>query len=311
MPHLNLRTLDPGRDRDAVASLIHRSTNAWYRAHRGVDAFACPPDACRIFCDTYDALDPGEGLVVEDADTGEIVGSAFVHPRDTHISLGIVNVAPERFGQGIARRMIDAAVARSERVGKPLRLVSSAMNLDSFSLYTRAGFVPRQLFQDLVLTVPEGGLAGDTPAGVDRVRPGRIGDAPALAEVEARLAGIRRERDIAHFLENRDGIWSVRVIEDANGAPTGWLAASAHPASRIVGPGVVATEADAAALLWAHLDDQRGHTPLFLVPADAAELVATAYRWGARNVEMHVAQVRGAWTKPSGIVFPTFLPETG
>lgn len=310
MPHLRLRPLEP-RDWDAVAALIHRSTNAWYRANRGFDAFACPPADCRIFCQTYDALDPGECLVVEDEDTGAIVGSCFVHPRDTHISLGIVNVDPERFGQGIARRMLDAAVALSERTGRPLRLVSSAMNLDSLSLYTRAGFVPRQLFQDMVVTVPQEGLAGAAPEGVARVRPGREGDAPALAALEERLAGIRRERDIAHFLQNRDGIWSVRVIEDGNGTPTGWLAASAHPASRIVGPGVAASEADAAALLWTHLDAQRGQTPLFLAPADAAELVATAYGWGARNVETHVAQVRGPWRRPAGIVFPTFLPETG
>ena len=33
----------------------------------------------------------------------------------------------------------------------PVRLVSSAQNLDSFSLYTRQGFTPIQTFQDLYL----------------------------------------------------------------------------------------------------------------------------------------------------------------
>jgi hypothetical protein len=50
---------------------------------------------------------------------------------------------------------------------------------------------------------------------------------------------------------------------------------------------------------------------VFLVPATATTLVQTAYRWGARNVELHVAQARGDTPMGSGITFPTFLPETG
>ena len=36
-------------------------------------------------------------------------------------------------------------------------LISSAMNLDSFSLYNRVGFRPRMVFQDTLLSVPETG----------------------------------------------------------------------------------------------------------------------------------------------------------
>ena len=32
------------------------------------------------------------------------------------------------------------------------------MNLDSFTLYNRCGFVPRQVFQDMYIEIPEGGL---------------------------------------------------------------------------------------------------------------------------------------------------------
>ena len=51
--------------------------------------------------------------------------------------------------------------------------------------------------------------------------------------------------------------------------------------------------------------------PVFLVPVDAAGLVARAYAWGGRNVEMHVHQVRGACPPMHGVTLPTFMPETG
>ena len=35
------------------------------------------------------------------------------------------------------------------------------------------------------------------------------------------------------------------------------------------------------------------------------------YALGAKNCELHFAQVRGAWTAPAGVVMPTFMPETG
>jgi hypothetical protein len=34
------------------------------------------------------------------------------------------------------------------------------------------------------------------------------------------------------------------------------------------------------------------------------------YYWGARNCEIHFAQVRGEYWSPSGVVMPTFMPET-
>ena len=48
----------------------------------------------------------------------------------------------------------------------------------------------------------------------------------------------------------------------------------------------------------------------FLVPCAAAALVRTAYSWGARNVELHVAQSTAPASTARGIVFPTFMPET-
>ncbi len=57
-------------------------------------------------------------------------------------------------------------------------------------------------------------------------------------------------------------------------------------------------------------DGLRGKTLVFLAPCAAATLVRTAYAWGARNVELHVAQSTAPVADAKGIVFPTFMPET-
>ena len=55
----------------------------------------------------------------------------------------------------------------------------------------------------------------------------------------------------------------------------------------------------------------RGGPPVFLIPTHEFGIVAELYRWGARNVELHFAQVRGPSAPPDGIIMPSFLPESG
>ena len=244
-------------------------------------------------------------LVAEHPRTGRLMGSCFHHPRETHVSLGIMNVHPAYFGMGVARRLLRAITDDADARGLPVRLVSSAFNLDSYSLYTRAGFVPRRTYQDVLLAVPEGGLPHDAPRRA-QVRPATLADVPAMVALEEELTGIRRGGDFAHFVTNAQGIWHVSVLEGDRGRLDAFVGSVAHPGSRMVGPGVARTEDDAAAVLLAELDRHRGHSPVFLVPVDAAGLVARAYAWGGRNVEMHVHQVRGACPPMHGVTLPTF-----
>jgi ribosomal protein S18 acetylase RimI-like enzyme len=302
MDGLRLRVMEAG-DWTEVGELIHFSTNHWYQTQGRAGVFTGDPTECELFCRVYESLDPGCCLVVENTRTGRIVGSCFYHPRPTHISIGIVNVHPAYFGKGVGRRMIAAVAEKADEAGKPLRLVSSAMNLDSFSLYTRAGFVPRQMFQDMVLTVPIDGLPGGSDSAVRPVTPE---DIPAMVALEREVSGIEREKDYHYFLQNAEGIWKVLVLPGADGTVDGFLVSGT-----MIGPGVARTEAAAETLLRAMLDRHRGQTPLFLVPAECGSLVASLYALGAKNIELHVAQVRGAWSPPHGVVIPSFMPETG
>ena len=70
------------------------------------------------------------------------------------------------------------------------------------------------------------------------------------------------------------------------------------------------SEAAAEALLRAQLDRFRGKGVVFILPTEESGLVNTAYSLGARNCELHLGQVRGTARPVTGIVMPTFLPES-
>jgi hypothetical protein len=206
--------------------------------------------------------------------------------------------------------MMAEVIARADADGKPVApgLVGDEPGLFLAVHAARvraADGLPRH-----ALSVPGGGLPGVT---VDpRVRPATPADVPAMATLERELVGIERAGDYRYFLDNAEGIWHASVLPSADGAGLdGFLVSVAHPASNLLGPGVARTEESAAALVVAELDHHRGRTPVFLVPVQAASLVQQMYALGAKNCELHFAQVRGRWTEPLGVVLPTFMPETG
>ena len=309
MADFELQSMQP-EDWDEVAELIHSSTNDWYQTRGLGPIFPHGPESTRLFCQVYETLDPGCCVLAVDKRTDQIAGSCFYHPRETHVSLGIMNVRPTHFGTGIARRLLKFIIEFADAQKKPVRLVSSAFNLDSFSLYNRAGFIPRMAFQDMLLTVPETGL-DITTIGSERVRSATMEDVPAMAALELEINHLSRVKDLRYFVENKEGLWHVSVSEDERGRLDGFLVSVQHPGSNMLGPGIAKTDQQAAALILAELQHHRGRTPVFLVPVERAELVQTLYRWGARNCEIHFAQIRGAYQRPTGVVMPTFMPETG
>jgi hypothetical protein len=308
MSDITLRRMETS-DWTEVAELICVGTNYWYQTHGMRKIFGAGPESARLFCEVYEALDPGHCILAVDSATGRIMGSCFYHPRETHVSLGIMNVHPNYFGRSVARKLLNFVVHFSEQAKKPLRLVSSALNLDSFSLYSRAGFVPRQVFQDMFIKVPERGLMHNVQ-GMEQARSATLADVDAITALELELNHISRKKDYQHFLENKAGIWHVSVYENPQGGLDGFLVSVQHPGSNMLGPGVMRTAGQAAALIQGELNHNRGRSPVFLVPVDKTELVQTMYRWGATNCEIHFAQVLGDYTPPTGIFMPTLMPET-
>jgi GNAT superfamily N-acetyltransferase len=299
------------RDRYEVAELIYVSINVWYQKHGMAPIFVGGPRVTEVFYDVYNALEPGCAVVAENAATGRLMGSCFYHPRQHHVSLGIMNVHPNYFGQGVARALLQHIIDFTDQHGyKSLRLTQSALNLDSFSLYNRAGFVPRHAYQDMCLAVPRTGLA-QSAAGVERVRPATLEDVPAMAALEMDVSGITRAEDYRYSIANQAGFWHALVYESARGDIDGFMISSGHPAMNMLGPCLARSASEAAPLIVRALDHYRGRSPVFLIPVDQPELVRQAYDWGARNCELHFCQVRGAFQPFRGVNMPTFLPETG
>lgn len=304
----SLRPMLP-KDFDEVAELIFLSTNAWYQEHLGHRIFQGKPEDCRLFCEVYEDLDPGCGIVIENLKTDRIAGSCFFHPRETHVSLGIMNVHPNYFGAGIAGRLMRHIIEESELRQLPIRLISSALNLDSFSLYNRFGFAPTDIYQDMMIEVPKAGLPA-AKTTLPTVREAELSDFVAMGRVEFEVSGISRERDYCYFLENGNERWTTLVSENEEGEVDGFLVSINEPATRMIGPGVARTSASAEALLRRQLDLFRKQSVVFLLPTNERELVDTAYGWGARNCELHFTQVRGEAQPVAGVVMPAFLPES-
>jgi len=305
---IRLRAMRPD-EFDAVAELICASTNVWYQKNRGFEIFSAGAASCRLFPETYEALDPGCCVVAEDAASGRLMGSCFYHPRRAHVSLGIMNVHPDFFGRGVASRLLKFITDFADGAGKPVRLVSSAMNLDSFSLYSRAGFVPRAVYADMQIAVPKSGWMHDAP-GADEVGPADESDIAGIVRLEKRVAGIEREKDYRFFIENKNGIWNPLAMADGGGEVQGFLCSVWHPGSNMLGPGVMESDEVAVALICAQLRHHAGRAPVFLIPLDRPALVKQMYAWGARNLELHFGQVRGDSPATNGVVMPTFMPET-
>ncbi|MGL4595538.1 MAG: GNAT family N-acetyltransferase [Thermoguttaceae bacterium] len=297
-------------DWDEVAELIYISLNVWNEKNRGFKLVTGSWETMRVFPRVYESLDPNCCILVTETTSGRIVGSCFFHPRKTHYSLGILNTHPDFFGHGIGSRLLNYVTEKAKQEGKPVRLVSGATNVDSFSLYSKAGFVPTGFYQDMTLKVPETGI--DSPAPIRCVlREATERDIPQMLALEKELSGIEREKDYRFFLENLDGIWHSSLLLGPKGDVEGFLISVNDPGSNMLGPGLARTEEQAAALIRYELNFHRGRSPLWLVSSQHRKLVDAMYQIGAKNCDLHVTQVLGEVRPQQGIAFPTFMPETG
>lgn len=309
------RLMEP-RDWDEVAELIYHSLNVWTEKNRGFKPITGSWETMRIFPKVYEALDPNCCVLVVDGD--RIAGSCFFHPRPTHVALGILNTHPDYFGRGIGSKLLRYVIDFTEKRAQPLRLVSQTTNLESFSLYSRAGFVPTCFFQDFTLSVPLAGTPAPPPPGTE-LRDATPDDVPAMVALEKSVLGIDREHDYRFFLTNTDTGWHSSVLVGTDGELRGFLVSIKDPGSNMLGPGVARTEEDAVALVRHELNFHRGLSPIWLVPARARVLLDALYALGAKNCDLHVSQVRDPnyevrgydFDQPQGIVFPTFMPESG
>ncbi len=304
-----IRPLRP-EDYTQTADLIYDSLNTWYLKNRGFRLVAAPKKSMLLFPKIYEDLDPGCCILAVDSENGEIAGSCFYHPRPTHVSLGMMNVHPNYFGKGAAGPLIRFIIDFAQKQNLPVRLVSSAMNLDSFALYNKYGFRPTIFFQDMSVSVPKEGVIVNTPNDY-YIRKAVREDLFDIARLEKDLYSIDRMKDFEFFFENKAGIWQLNVlVKISDGSIDGFCAGVLDPGSNMVGPGIARTEEGMDALIRFTLNQRPETNPVVLIPSDCLKLRNSMFEIGARICELHVAQVLGEYQPAKGIVLPSFMPET-
>lgn len=295
------------------ADLLYSSFNAWYWKHGwGKDYFGCTPQETSIFYDIYNDLTPGHSIAAFDPKTGRMMGSCFYHPREHHVSLGIMSVHPNYGGRGVGRELVSHIIDYTKQNDyKSCRLVSSAINMDSFSLYNKAGFIPRVTYHDMVINVPAQGFKDINVQGEMHIREATLDDIQAMGDLEMQISGIKREMDYRYAIENPRGVLHAIIYENDQNVIEGFMISVKHAALNMLGPCVARDEDVAIALIKKEIDRFTGTWVLFSIPMEKRKMVEQMYRWNAINVETHLKEVWGEFNGFNGVSMPSFLPETG
>jgi len=301
-----------GSDIPEYTAMLYKSFNDWYWKHGwGKDYFGCEPQETSIFYDIYNDLTPGRSIAAFDNQSGRMMGACFYHPREYHVSLGIMSVHPDYWRRGVGKAMVNHILDFTRENGyKSCRLVGSAINMNSFSLYNRSGFVPRVVHNDMVINISD---SNQYPRvlGEDRVRDAAISDVAGIGSLEMEVSGIKREIDYHYAIKNPRNVLHASVYENDQKGIDGFMVSVRHCALNMMGPCVARSEEITLALIRRELERFRGTWVLFVVPMEKRKIIEQLYEWGAVNVETHLKQVWGEFNPFKGVNMPSFLPETG
>ena len=181
-----------------------------------------------------------------------------------------------------------------------LRLFQDGFNPDSFGLYTELGFVVRDVAPYLLaveLTPPARGTSPD-------IRPGRAEDRAALEELDRRLVGADRARDI-QFLA---ATGTVLVFEKRR-AIEGFLFLRALPARAVVGPAIATSEEVLCALVDAASAALPGRSAVMRASSSSPAVVRRAFDRGFRVDHLGNLMVAGRMALPPAQLYALF-PES-
>jgi predicted N-acetyltransferase YhbS len=226
--------------------------------------------------------------VVAESD-GSILGSNFMDERGSIAGIGPITVAPSLQNQGIGKRLMLAALERAaERRCAGVRLVQSAYHNRSLCLYTKLGFVSREMLSKL----------DGTPLGVEF--PGYTVRQAVEADLDSCNALCRRVHGHDRGGELRDAVArrTARVVEHL-GAVTAYATDIAF-----FGHAVAETNRGIEALIGAAPSFSGGG---FLVPTSNYELFRWCLQNGLRLVHQMTLMTIGLYNQPAGAYLPSVL----
>lgn len=224
---------------------------------------------------------PGIYGVVAEVD-GEIVGSNFLDERSPIVGLGPITVTPGTQDRQAGRQLMSTMLDRAQEKGYPgIRLVQSAFNNRSLSLYTKLGFdlqVP--------LAVMQGDAISASIPGYE-VRSATLDDVLVCNELCKKIHGHHRAGELTDAIAQQ---WATVV--EFHGEIVGYSTVMGFMGHS------VAESNNAMKALICHAEQYPG--PGILVPATNHELFRWCLENGLRVVQVMNLMSQGLYNPPKG-----------
>jgi hypothetical protein len=290
---IDVRPLGEG-DVERAAEILVAAFGHVYRQRGHVPPFPNVESAVWL-CRAYLDLDPHGCVLAEQG--GVPVGVGFVHVRGSTASIGPLAARPGG-PRGVGQALM-AHLSRLTAGCRSTRLFQDSFNPDSFGLYTQLGYVVRDVAPYL--------LASDlkpAPRLHAEVRALRPGDRPRLEELDRRLVGADRARD----LELLTATGSVLLFERRR-VLEGFLFLRALPARAVIGPGVATSEEVLGKLLDAASQSLVGRAAVMRASAASPAVLRGALDRGFRVDHLGNLMVSGDIQLPPSQLYALF-PES-
>ena len=231
---------------------------------------------------------PGFWAVVAEID-GRILGSNVLDERTPVAGVGPITVDPTVQNGGIGRRLMDAVMDRSREQGfQAVRLLQSTYHCRSLSLYTKLGFVTRDL-----LVVMQGEPLNIQIPGYP-VRPATQADLPAANAVCLAVHDHDRSGELA------DAIAQGRAsVVEHHGQVTGYTTGMGFMDHAVASSNTAMRALISAAPAFPG--------PGFLLPARNHELFQWCLAQGLRVQYPMTLMTVGLYSEPRGAWMPSVL----
>lgn len=229
------------------------------------------------------------GVVAEK--DGQFLGSNFLFEQNEIVGIGPITVDPDAQAKGVGRILMQVIMERGKNA-KGIRLVQSAFNTVSMSLYVSLGFDIKEPLVHI-----EGAISGELPPDIE-VRPVSEEDYASCEELCKKVHGFSRVEELRQFTAMLPAFVVTREnrIVGYAAAPNSWQ----------MNHSVAETDEDMQNLLIgaANLTEQ----PLsFLLPSRNGGLFRWCLKKGMKVVKPMSLMSMGEYQEPRGSFLPSVL----
>jgi predicted N-acetyltransferase YhbS len=230
-------------------------------------------------------------VAIED---GQPLAVNFLDQRNDVAGVGPVAVGVEHQGRGLGRMVMEALLERAEGCGfQSVRLLQSAYNLVSFSLYCRLGFAAKDEIADL-RGRPH--ADEDIAATVRECTPGDLDD---LDRLSLEVLGFRRRGDVETVMP-----FVPPLLAEREGRLVGYVCRFPTPSGVFLGPAAARDQEALKNLIVGAARLVPGSLRLAL-PLSCSSLLRWALQSGFSLAELENLMVRGTYEAPAGAYIPS------